>query len=159
MCTGQIQNFILQIYMDICKAIVCRRPKSMFCKLTKTFYYHKIFWLMKYVVTYIETLAMLLINLSIYVVLKLYRVYITLLVINYLRGGDTHIRMHAHTHTHKHTSICGQKPGTLVRTWFEKHIHYLSTSNSSTVEPVYYGHLGTNQKCPDYQDFLIFQVR
>ena len=28
----------------------------------------------------------------------------------------------------------------------------------STVEPVYYGHLGTNQKCPDYQEVLIFQV-
>ena len=28
----------------------------------------------------------------------------------------------------------------------------------STVEPVYYGHLGTNQKCPDYQGVLIFQV-
>ena len=27
-----------------------------------------------------------------------------------------------------------------------------------TVEPVYYGHLGTNKKCPDYQDVLIFQV-
>ena len=27
-----------------------------------------------------------------------------------------------------------------------------------TVEPVYYGHLGTNQKCPDYQGVLIFQV-
>ena len=25
-------------------------------------------------------------------------------------------------------------------------------------EPVYYGHLGTSQKCPDYQGFLIFQV-
>ena len=28
----------------------------------------------------------------------------------------------------------------------------------STVEPVYYGHLGTSQKCPDYQGVLIFQV-
>ena len=28
----------------------------------------------------------------------------------------------------------------------------------STVEPVYYGHLGTNQRCPDYQGVLIFQV-
>ena len=28
----------------------------------------------------------------------------------------------------------------------------------STVEPVYYGHLGTNKKCPDYQGVLIFQV-
>ena len=27
-----------------------------------------------------------------------------------------------------------------------------------TVEPVYYGHLGTSQKCPDYQVVLIFQV-
>ena len=27
-----------------------------------------------------------------------------------------------------------------------------------TVEPVYYGHLGTNQKCPDYQGVQIFQV-
>ena len=26
------------------------------------------------------------------------------------------------------------------------------------VEPVYYGHLGTNQRCPDYQGVLIFQV-
>ena len=26
------------------------------------------------------------------------------------------------------------------------------------MEPVYYGHLGTNQKCPDYQGVLIFQV-
>ena len=25
-------------------------------------------------------------------------------------------------------------------------------------EPVYYGHLGTSQKCPDYQGVLIFQV-
>ena len=29
-----------------------------------------------------------------------------------------------------------------------------------TVEPVYYyGHLGTNQKCPDYLGVLLFQVR
>ena len=28
----------------------------------------------------------------------------------------------------------------------------------TTVEPVYYGHLGTSQKCPDYQGVLIFQV-
>ena len=27
-----------------------------------------------------------------------------------------------------------------------------------TVEPVHYGHLGTNKKCPDYQGVLIFQV-
>ena len=27
-----------------------------------------------------------------------------------------------------------------------------------TVEPVYYGHLGTNQRCPDYQGVLIFQI-
>ena len=39
---------------------------------------------------------------------------------------------------------------------------YSSTQNTSlhwsTVEPVYYGHLGTSQKCPDYQGVLIFQV-
>ena len=29
---------------------------------------------------------------------------------------------------------------------------------SYTVEPVYYGHLGTSQKCLDYQGVLIFQV-
>ena len=34
------------------------------------------------------------------------------------------------------------------------HNNYLQT----TVEPVYYGHLGTSQKCPDYQGVLIFQV-
>ena len=28
----------------------------------------------------------------------------------------------------------------------------------NTVKPVYYGHLGTIQKCPDYQGVLIFQV-
>ena len=27
-----------------------------------------------------------------------------------------------------------------------------------SVEPVYYGHLGTSKKCPDYQDVLICQV-
>ena len=27
-----------------------------------------------------------------------------------------------------------------------------------TVEPVYYGHLGTSQKYPDYQGVLIFHV-
>ena len=27
-----------------------------------------------------------------------------------------------------------------------------------TVEPVYSGHLGTNQHCPDYRGVLIFQV-
>ena len=31
-------------------------------------------------------------------------------------------------------------------------------SNTTTVEPVYYGYLGTNKKCPDYQGVLIFQV-
>ena len=30
--------------------------------------------------------------------------------------------------------------------------------NVTTVELVYYGHLGTNHKCPDYQGVLIFQV-
>ena len=32
------------------------------------------------------------------------------------------------------------------------------TTYCTTVEPVYYGHLGTNQRCPDYQGVLIFQV-
>ena len=27
-----------------------------------------------------------------------------------------------------------------------------------TVEPLYYGHLGTTKKCPDYQGVLFFQV-
>ena len=27
-----------------------------------------------------------------------------------------------------------------------------------TMEPVYYGHLGTTKTCPDYQDVLISQV-
>ena len=30
--------------------------------------------------------------------------------------------------------------------------------NGYTVDPVYYGHLGNNQRCPDYQGVLIFQV-
>ena len=35
----------------------------------------------------------------------------------------------------------------------------VSTSTiTSTVEPVYYGHFGTNQRHPDYQGVLIFQV-
>ena len=34
----------------------------------------------------------------------------------------------------------------------------IATNNSPTVEPVYYGHLGTDKKCPDYQGVLIFQV-
>ena len=29
---------------------------------------------------------------------------------------------------------------------------------ASTVVPVYYGHLGTSKKFPDYQGVLIFQV-
>ena len=29
---------------------------------------------------------------------------------------------------------------------------------ATTVEPVYYGHVGTNKRCPDYQGVLIFQV-
>ena len=33
-----------------------------------------------------------------------------------------------------------------------------SISACVTVKPVYYGHLGTNQRCPDYQGVLIFQV-
>ena len=35
---------------------------------------------------------------------------------------------------------------------------FLNQITSYTEEPVYYGHLGTNQKCPDYQGVLIFQV-
>ena len=33
-----------------------------------------------------------------------------------------------------------------------------SNINLYTVEPVYYGHFGTNEKDPDYQGVLIFQV-
>ena len=32
------------------------------------------------------------------------------------------------------------------------------TKNVFTVEPAYYGHLGTEQKCLDYQGVLIFWV-
>ena len=35
---------------------------------------------------------------------------------------------------------------------------YHSIAMFITVEPVYYGHLGTGKKCPDYQGVLIFQV-
>ena len=35
---------------------------------------------------------------------------------------------------------------------------FLILISSSVVEPVYYGHLGTSQKCPDYRGVLIFQV-
>ena len=41
------------------------------------------------------------------------------------------------------------------------HLYYILISELNyayTVEPVYYGHLGTNQRCPDYQGVLIFQV-
>ena len=36
----------------------------------------------------------------------------------------------------------------------------LNSAHKYTVimHPVYYGHLGTNQKCPDNQGVLIFQV-
>ena len=37
-------------------------------------------------------------------------------------------------------------------------IVFLGLAISTTVEPVYYGHLGINQRCPDYQGVLIFQV-
>ena len=39
----------------------------------------------------------------------------------------------------------------------DTHIHTTPT-DTHTLEPVYYGHLGTNQKCPGYQDVLILQV-
>ena len=39
------------------------------------------------------------------------------------------------------------------------YIYIYTHTHMYTVEPaVYYGHLGTNQKCPDYQGVLIFQV-
>ena len=31
-------------------------------------------------------------------------------------------------------------------------------SHECTVEPVYYGHFGTDKECPGYQGVLIFQV-
>ena len=39
-------------------------------------------------------------------------------------------------------------------------MYYVASYRYSTitVEPVYYGHLGTNQRCPDYQGVLIFQI-
>ena len=40
------------------------------------------------------------------------------------------------------------------------HIHILTYIHSyiHTVQPVYYGHLGTTHWCSDYQDVLIFQI-
>ena len=34
----------------------------------------------------------------------------------------------------------------------------MDNHKNDTVKPVYYGHLGTNKRCPDYQAVLIFQV-
>ena len=39
----------------------------------------------------------------------------------------------------------------IVRTY----IYMCTNVHNSTVEPVYYGHLGTSQKCPDYQGVVI----
>ena len=39
-----------------------------------------------------------------------------------------------------------------------EHVHACVYMYVYTVEPVYYGHLGTTQKCPGYQGVLIFQV-
>ena len=50
----------------------------------------------------------------------------------------------AETNTWIHSDICS--------------VIYVFEYKESTVEPVYYGHLGTNQRCPDYQGVLIFQV-
>ena len=35
--------------------------------------------------------------------------------------------------------------------------YYYVAKTLSTVEPVYYGHLGTSKKCSDYQRVLIFR--
>ena len=35
---------------------------------------------------------------------------------------------------------------------------YFNDKIIATVKPVYYGHLGTEKKCPDYQGVLIVQV-
>ena len=51
--------------------------------------------------------------------------------------------------------------GTLVlapRGFVYTNWEYRRGAHVVTVEPVYYGHLGTNQRCPDYQGVLIFQV-
>ena len=38
-------------------------------------------------------------------------------------------------------------------------LEIIDLKDRCTVEPaVYYGHLGTNHKCPDHQGVLIFQV-
>ena len=41
---------------------------------------------------------------------------------------------------------------------YQFYVPAMCQSVQYTVEPVYYGHLGTSQKCPDYQGVLIFQV-
>ena len=44
---------------------------------------------------------------------------------------------------------------------FEKYIvndNNHTHAHKSIVEPVQYGHPGTNQKCPDHQGVLIFEV-
>ena len=46
----------------------------------------------------------------------------------------------------------------LVQLFVSRKITNTVYSCRFTVEPVYYGHLGTSQKCPDYQGVLIFQV-
>ena len=38
-----------------------------------------------------------------------------------------------------------------------KYLKLVSHLLENTVEPVYCGHLRTNQKCPDYQGVLIFR--
>ena len=45
-----------------------------------------------------------------------------------------------------------------VRIKYTLNFLYATTCFNDTVEPLYYGHLGTNKKCPDYQGVLIFQV-
>ena len=45
----------------------------------------------------------------------------------------------------------------MLRIILEVHL-WLAMPLLNTVEPVYYGHIGTSQRCPDYQGVLIFQV-
>ena len=42
--------------------------------------------------------------------------------------------------------------------WEMKVHRDMENAKQHTMEPVYYGHLGTSLKCPDYQGVLIFQV-